>query len=126
MKSPRLLILTFFTMLAAGINFPVGKMALSFGSPFVVLAIRFVGAGLLMLPFLWRRPHPQSAALWLKLAVIGLFQSALVMAGIYCSMQTIPSGSASSSPPRTRSGSLSSASCCTGPATVPFSGRGRS
>ena len=88
-----MLFLTIFTMLVAGLNFPIGKIALSFGSPFVPLAIRFVGAGLLMLPFIVRRPHPRSSAAWLKLATIGLFQSGLVMSGIYLSMQTISSGS---------------------------------
>ncbi|WP_440396898.1 DMT family transporter [Paenibacillus sp. SAF-054] len=86
---------TLFTMLVAGLNFPIGKIALAFGSPFVLLAIRFIGAGLLMLPFILRRPHPRQAADWLKIAVIGLFQSGLVMAGIYLSMETITSGSSS-------------------------------
>ena len=48
MSIHRMLFLTIFTMLVAGLNFPIGKIALSFGSPFVPLAIRFVGAGLLM------------------------------------------------------------------------------
>jgi drug/metabolite transporter (DMT)-like permease len=95
MGTPRIIILTLFTMLVAGLNFPIGKIALSFGSPFVLLAIRFIGAGLLMMPFILNRPHPRSSASWLKLATIGLFQSTLVMAGIYLSMQTIPSGSSS-------------------------------
>ncbi len=95
MSKPRMLFLTIFTMLVAGLNFPIGKIALSFGSPFVLLAIRFVGAGLLMLPFIVRRPHPRSGTAWLKLTTIGLFQSALVMSGIYLSMQTISSGSSS-------------------------------
>jgi len=95
MSKPRLLFLTIFTMLVAGLNFPIGKIALSFGSPFILLAIRFVGAGLLMLPFIAKRPHPRSSAAWMKLATIGMFQSAFVMSGIYLSMQTISSGSSS-------------------------------
>lgn len=93
--NPRLLMMTVSTMLVAGLNFPIGKMALSFGSPFILLAIRFIGAGLLMLPFILKRPHPRSAVSWLKVATIGLFQSALVMTGIYISMKTITSGSSS-------------------------------
>ncbi|MFM9281839.1 DMT family transporter [Paenibacillus jiagnxiensis] len=95
MSNSRILILTLFTMLVAGLNFPLGKISLSYGSTFVLLGIRFVGAGLLMLPFIWGRPHPRSAASWLKLAVIGLFQSTLVMGLNYLSMRTISSGSAS-------------------------------
>ncbi len=95
MRNLRIMLLTVFAMLVSGLNFPVGKMALAFGSPFVLLAIRFIAAGLLMLPFIAKRPHPHRAADWLKIAVIGLLQSALVMAGIYLSMKTISSGSSS-------------------------------
>jgi len=95
MRNPRILLLTLFTMLVSGLNFPVGKMALDFGSPYLLLSIRFMIAGLLMLPFILKRPHPGKAADWLKIAVIGLLQSALVMASIYMSMKTISSGSAS-------------------------------
>lgn len=95
MRNLRIMLLTVFAMLVSGLNFPVGKMALAFGSPFVLLAIRFIAAGLLMLPFIAKRPHPRRAADWLKIAVIGLLQSALVMAGIYLSMKTISSGSSS-------------------------------
>ncbi|MDF2684813.1 MAG: protein of unknown function transrane [Brevibacillus sp.] len=92
---PRLMILTLFTMLLSGLNFPIGKIALSFGSPFLLLAIRFVAAGLLIIPFILNRPQPRRLSSWFKLAVIGLFQSALTLAGIYISMQTITSGSSS-------------------------------
>ncbi|UUZ92811.1 DMT family transporter [Paenibacillus sp. P25] len=95
MSTTRFVMLTLFTMLVAGLNFPIGKMALAFGSPFLLLAIRFIAAGLLMPPFILTRPHPRGGAAWLKLAVIGLFQSALVLGGIYWSMQTITSGSSS-------------------------------
>lgn len=95
MRNLRIMLLTVFAMLVSGLNFPIGKMALAFGSPFVLLAIRFIAAGLLMLPFIAKRPHPRRAADWLKIAVIGLLQSALVMAGIYLSMKTISSGSSS-------------------------------
>jgi probable blue pigment (indigoidine) exporter len=95
MSTPRIIILTLFTMLVAGLNYPIGKLALAFGSPFLLLGIRFVTAGLLMLPFILNRPHPRSMSAWLKLTIIGLFQSVLTLAGIYLSMQTITSGSSS-------------------------------
>ncbi|GIO32609.1 hypothetical protein J2TS6_37500 [Paenibacillus albilobatus] len=95
MRNPRIMLLTLFTMLVSGLNFPIGKMALEFGSPFLLLSIRFIAAGLLMLPFILKRPHPRKAAEWAKIAVTGLLQSALVMAGVYLSMKTIPSGSSS-------------------------------
>jgi drug/metabolite transporter (DMT)-like permease len=95
MKQPLFLFLILTTTLVSGLNFPIGKMGLAFSTPFLLLAVRFIAAGLIMLPFVARRPHPQTGREWLRIAVIGLFQSALVLGGIYLSLQTIEAGTSS-------------------------------
>jgi drug/metabolite transporter (DMT)-like permease len=95
MNKIQIYVLILITTLVSGLNFPIGKMGLTFASPFLLLAIRFLAAGLLMLPFIWQRPHPRKAIEWLKIALIGLFQSSLVLGLIYLSLQTISSSSSS-------------------------------
>lgn len=95
MRNRLFIILILFTTLVAGLNFPIGKMGLEYASPFVLLGIRFVAAGLLLLPFILKRPHPRTLNNWLKILVIGFLQTSLVMAGTYLSLKTISSSSTS-------------------------------
>ncbi|MXQ55020.1 DMT family transporter [Shimazuella alba] len=95
MNRSLLLPLILISTLVAGLNYPIGKMGLSFSSPYLLLAIRFLGAFVLMLPFIISLPHPKRFMPWLKIAMIGFFQSTLVLGMIYFSMHTITSANAS-------------------------------
>ncbi|MCH5584098.1 EamA family transporter [Shimazuella sp. AN120528] len=95
MKRSSFIFFILITTLVAGLNYPIGKMGLAFSSPYLLLSIRFLGAFLLMLPFIWKLPHPKQFVPWMKIAIIGLFQSTLVLGMIYFSMRTITSGNAS-------------------------------
>ncbi|MGK9254291.1 DMT family transporter [Paenibacillus humicus] len=78
-----------------GSSFSVGKIGLAHASPLLLAGLRFTLAGLLMAPFLWRKPLPGRLSDWAKLAAIGLFQTTGVMGCIFLSMRTIPSGETS-------------------------------
>jgi probable blue pigment (indigoidine) exporter len=95
MKQSLFIIFILLNTIVAGLNFPIGKLGLNFASPFLLLAIRFLMAFALMLPFIWKLPHPKQWVPWIKIAVIGLFQSTLVLGLIYFSMHTITAGNAS-------------------------------
>ncbi|TBL81175.1 DMT family transporter [Paenibacillus thalictri] len=85
-------IFVLFTTFLMGVAFPIGKIGLSDVSPFLLMGIRFVLAGLIMAVVVIKRPHPRQAAGWLKMSAIGLFQSAGVMGCAYYSMHWITSG----------------------------------
>lgn len=95
MARPILILLILISTLLSGLNFPIGKLGLTFSSPFLLLAIRFIAAGLIMVPLIIKRPHPKAGLEWGKIAVIGLLQSVLVLGINYVSMETITSSSAS-------------------------------
>jgi drug/metabolite transporter (DMT)-like permease len=95
MKRSVFVIIIFINTLVAGLNFPIGKMGLTFSSPFLLLGIRFFFAFLIMLPFIIKLPHPKQFLPWLKIAIIGFFQSTMVLGMVYFSMRTITSGNAS-------------------------------
>ncbi|WP_152395325.1 DMT family transporter [Paenibacillus guangzhouensis] len=77
------------TTVVGGLNYTMAKLGLHVASPFLLLAIRFLGSGLLLMPFVIRRKHPQSAKQWLQVAGVSLFQTILVMTFIYLSLHTI-------------------------------------
>jgi len=77
------------TTVVGGLNYTMAKLGLHVASPFLLLAIRFLGSGLLLLPFVIRRKHPASAKQWLQVAGVSLFQTILVMTFIYLSLYTI-------------------------------------
>ncbi|MDP4095397.1 DMT family transporter [Paenibacillus sp. P96] len=75
-----------------GSSFTFGKMGLDYASPLLLAGIRFTLAGLLMAFWVRNKKHPASAIAWLKVATIGLFQTALVMGCIFLSLRTITAG----------------------------------
>ncbi|WP_018757345.1 DMT family transporter [Paenibacillus terrigena] len=77
------------TTVVGGLNYTMAKLGLHVASPFLLLAIRFIGSGLLLLPFVIRRRHPRAAKQWLQVAGVSLFQTILVMTFIYLSLHTI-------------------------------------
>jgi drug/metabolite transporter (DMT)-like permease len=78
-----------------GSSFAVGKIGLNYISPLLLVGIRFTLAGGLMALWVRNKNLPVTASDWLRLFVIGLFQTTGVMACIFLSMRTIPSGQTS-------------------------------
>jgi len=80
-----------------GSSFAVGKIGLSYTTPLLLVGIRFSLAGVIMAIAvrLLRIPHPKSFSQWVKIAVIGSFQTAGVMSCIFLSLRTIPAGQSS-------------------------------
>jgi probable blue pigment (indigoidine) exporter len=78
-----------------GSSFSVGKIGLEYISPLLLVGIRFTLAGVLMILFVMRRKHPQTVTDWLRMAIIGAFQTAGVMACIFVSMRTITASESS-------------------------------
>ena len=83
------------TTVVGGLNFTMAKLGLHVASPYLLLAIRFIGSGLLLLPLVIRRKQPSTAKQWMQIAGVSLFQTILIMTFIYFSLRTI-SASASS------------------------------
>ncbi|MFB7642439.1 DMT family transporter [Peribacillus butanolivorans] len=93
-KFTLLILLTTFLM---GSSFAVGKIGLSYSSPLLLAALRFTLAGLLMavIVIALKRPHPESKRNWLKMLIIGTFQTAGVMGCIFLSLRTITASESS-------------------------------
>lgn len=89
-----LIVLTTFLM---GSSFAVVKIGLSYSSPLLLAALRFLIAGILMaiFVFIFRRPHPKAKGGWMKMVLIGAFQTAGVMGCIFLSLRTITAGESS-------------------------------
>ncbi|ANU17215.1 hypothetical protein BBI11_09380 [Planococcus maritimus] len=77
-----------------GSSFAVGKIGLEHVSPLLLVGIRFTIAGSLMALFvkLFRRKHPKTVSEWLRVFLIGFFQTAGVMGCIFLSLRTITAG----------------------------------
>ncbi|WP_440114648.1 DMT family transporter [Paenibacillus sp. QZ-Y1] len=78
-----------------GSSFAVGKIGLAYVSPILLVGIRFTLAGGLMALWLRNKNFPTTLSDWTRLLIIGLFQTTGVMACIFLSMRTIPSGQTS-------------------------------
>ncbi|WP_193433344.1 DMT family transporter [Virgibacillus necropolis] len=80
-----------------GSSFAVGKIGLNYISPLLLVGIRFTLAGLLMalIVLLLKRNHPRGLTEWLKIGVVGIFQTTLVMGPIFLSLRTITAGESS-------------------------------
>ncbi|GIN87693.1 EamA family transporter [Heyndrickxia sporothermodurans] len=93
-KYTMLLLLTTFLM---GSSFAVVKIALPYSSPLLLAGLRFTLAGFLMaiIMIILKRQHPRSATNWLKLFIIGAFQTAGVMGCIFLSLRTVTASESS-------------------------------
>ncbi|KRF62535.1 hypothetical protein ASG99_24310 [Bacillus sp. Soil768D1] len=93
-KFTLLILLTTFLM---GSSFAVGKIGLSYSSPLLLAALRFTLAGLIMavIVIALKRPHPESKRNWIKMLIIGTFQTAGVMGCIFLSLRTITASESS-------------------------------
>lgn len=93
-KFTTLILLTTFLM---GSSFAVVKIGLPYSSPLLLAALRFTLAGLMMavIVLILKRPHPTSIKSWIKILVIGAFQTAGVMGCIFLSLRTITASESS-------------------------------
>lgn len=78
-----------------GSSFAIGKIGLTDVSPLLLVGIRFTLAGIIMSLWIGKKRLPASKQDWMKLLLIGLFQTTIVMGCIFLSMRTISSGETS-------------------------------
>lgn len=80
-----------------GSSFAVGKIGLSYSSPLLLAGLRFTLAGFIMAVsvIVLKRPHPVSKGNWIKMLIIGTFQTAGVMGCIFLSLRTITASESS-------------------------------
>jgi len=80
-----------------GSSFAVGKIGLSYSSPLLLAGLRFTLAGFIMAVsvIVIKRPHPVSKGNWIKMLIIGTFQTAGVMGCIFLSLRTITASESS-------------------------------
>ncbi|MBS4196625.1 DMT family transporter [Lederbergia citri] len=87
-------LLVVLTTSLMGSSFTIGKIGLEYATPIMLVALRFLLAGVLMAIIVkcLRIPHPKKGSDWIKIALIGFFQTAGVMGCIFFSLRTITSG----------------------------------
>ena len=97
MKSIPFTLLILLTTFLMGSSFTVGKIGLMYSSPLLLAALRFILAGLILagIVMVLKRPHPSSKENWLRLFIIGTFQTAGVMGCIFMSLRTITASESS-------------------------------
>jgi drug/metabolite transporter (DMT)-like permease len=80
-----------------GSAFAIGKIGLVYATPIMLVALRFLIAGVIMAIIVkcLRISHPKQMADWIKIALIGFFQTAGVMGCIFVSLRTITAGQSS-------------------------------
>lgn len=80
-----------------GSSFTVGKIGLSYSSPLLLAGLRFTLAGFIMavIVIALKRPHPASKGHWIKMLILGTFQTAGVMGCIFLSLRTITASESS-------------------------------
>ncbi len=90
-------LMVILTTALMGSSFAISKIGLAYVSPLLLAGVRFVLAGFLMVSAVigTGRPHPRGLTNWLRLAAVGLFQTAGVMGCIFLSLRTISAGESS-------------------------------
>lgn len=89
--------LILLTTLIMGSSFALIKIGLSFSSPLLFASARFMLAGLIMAVIITilKRPYPITKKDWLKVFIIGTFQTAGVFGCMFLGLRTITSSEAS-------------------------------
>lgn len=89
--------LVVLTTALMGSSFAIGKIGLNYTTPLLLVGLRFFIAGVIMATavILMRIPHPKEFSQWMKIVLIGSFQTAGVMTCIFLSLRTIPAGQSS-------------------------------
>ncbi|MFS1515327.1 DMT family transporter [Bacillus sp. SCS-151] len=78
-----------------GSSFAIGKMGLAYVSPFLLVGLRFTIAGLIMSLWVKNKKLHSPKDTWMKIFIIGLFQTTGVMGCIFLSLRTITAGESS-------------------------------
>lgn len=80
-----------------GSAFAIGKIGLAYATPIMLVALRFLIAGVIMAIIVkcLKFTHPKKISDWIKIALIGFFQTAGVMGCIFVSLRTITAGQSS-------------------------------
>lgn len=80
-----------------GSSFAIGKIGMNNVSPLLLVGLRFTIAGIVMaiIVMALKRPHPKDFRNWLRIFIVGLFQTTGVMGAIFLSLRTIPAGESS-------------------------------
>jgi drug/metabolite transporter (DMT)-like permease len=88
------MLLVILTTLLMGSSFAIGKLGIAYMSPILLVALRFLIAGIIMIFIvtILKRQQPRIMNHYLKSAAIGLFQTAGVMGCIFVGLRTIPAG----------------------------------
>ena len=91
MSASRFTLLIVVTTFLMGSSFAVVKIGLIYSSPLLLAALRFILAGGIMgiIVGVLKRIHPTTKDQWIKLLIIGAFQTAGVMGCIFLSLRTI-------------------------------------
>lgn len=89
--------LVILTTALMGSSFAIGKIGLLYASPLLLVAFRFILAGVTMAGVLaiLKKPHPRKGIEWLHIMIIGFFQTAGVMGCIFVGLRTITAGESS-------------------------------
>ncbi|WP_436374750.1 DMT family transporter [Cytobacillus sp. BC1816] len=97
MNKAMFILLVVITTGLMGSSFAIGKIGLKYFSPLFLVGLRFTIAGLLMaaIVILFKRTHPKKPKEWLKIIVVGIFQTTGVMGAIFLSLRTITAGESS-------------------------------
>ncbi|MCA1011707.1 DMT family transporter [Halobacillus halophilus] len=90
-------ILVVITTALMGSSFALGKIAITYISPLLLNALRFIIAGMIMVSVViyLKKPQPRLMKNWLIIGLIGLFQTTGVMGFIFISLRTIPASQSS-------------------------------
>lgn len=88
-------LLVFLTTFLMGSSFTIGKIGLTYVSPLLLVGIRFTIAGILMALLVRKKPLPRLRLDWLRIFLVGFFQTAGVMGCIFLSLRTITAGESS-------------------------------
>lgn len=75
-----------------GSSFAIGQMGLRYAPPLILAGVRFVLAGLVLAVAVRKRPRPSDRRGWVRIALIGVFQTAGVMGAIFVSLKTLSAG----------------------------------
>jgi probable blue pigment (indigoidine) exporter len=77
-----------------GSSFAVAKIGLNYVSPLLLVGLRFTIAGIIMTLFVlyFKKLHADNKMDWLRIMIVGFFQTAGVMGCIFLSLRTITAG----------------------------------
>jgi probable blue pigment (indigoidine) exporter len=97
MNTFKFTLLKLLTTFLMGSSFAIGKIGLSYSSPLLLVALRFIIAGFIMavIVIMLKKSHPASKGQWIKIFIIGAFQTTGVMGCIFLSLRTITASESS-------------------------------